>query len=94
MESLFKAKLEVFLAICIVLFSIIFIAVWVRLETLNSRMILDYDPWWFYRHAKNILENNFHLPKWDYLSYYPPGRPVNIYAGWSYTIALLSKYFN
>ncbi|MEM5811516.1 MAG: STT3 domain-containing protein [Candidatus Aenigmatarchaeota archaeon] len=94
MESLFKAKLETFLAICIVLFSIIFIAVWVRLETLNSRMVLDYDPWWFFRHAKNILENNFRLPKWDYLSYYPPGRPINIYAGWSYTIALLSKYFN
>ncbi|MCS7123664.1 MAG: STT3 domain-containing protein, partial [Candidatus Aenigmarchaeota archaeon] len=89
MEKLFKAFI-----IAIVLASIIYIAIWVRLETLDSKMVLNYDPWWFYRYAKDISENNFKLPKWDYLSYYPPGRPVTIFSGWSYTIALLSKLLN
>jgi hypothetical protein len=80
----------------IILLAIIFLAYEVRLTTSSTKLILDYDPWWFYRHAKVLLENNFVPPKWDYLSYYPPGRPYDFQLGWSYTIAffyLLFKFF-
>ncbi|MEM5809525.1 MAG: STT3 domain-containing protein [Candidatus Aenigmatarchaeota archaeon] len=66
---------------------IIYIAIYLRWSTSNFDIIFDYDPWWFYRHAKTLLENNFVPPKWDLLSYYPPGRPVDYQLGWSYTIA-------
>ena len=67
---------------------ILFLAIFLRWFTSNFNIIFDYDPWWFYRHAKNLLENNFIPQKWDILSYYPPGRPVDFYLGWSYTLAL------
>ncbi len=70
---------------------IIYLGVWVRLGTVNTTTVLDYDPWWWYRHAKEIVENNFHAPKWDLLSFYPPGRPVEPFQGWPYTIAFLYK---
>ena len=72
----------------LVLLAIIFLAYEVRLTTSSAKLILDYDPWWFYRHAKVLLENNFVPPKWDYLSYYPPGRPYDFQLGWPYTIAI------
>jgi len=72
----------------LILLIIIFIAYELRLTTSSAKLILDYDPWWFYRHAKVLLENNFVPPKWDYLSYYPPGRPYDFQLGWPYTIAI------
>ncbi len=73
----------------VLLGGIVYLSVWVRLSTISTPTVLDYDPWWFYRHAKMILENGFKMPAWDYLSFYPPGRPVEPFQGWSYTIALL-----
>jgi len=54
------------------------------MSTYGSKTILDYDPWWFYRHAVEILENNLIPPAWDLLSFYPPGRPNSALHGWSY----------
>jgi dolichyl-diphosphooligosaccharide--protein glycosyltransferase len=71
--------------------AIIYLAVWVRLSTINTPTVLDYDPFWFMRHAQEILQNNFIPPKWDTLSYFPPGRPYEKFLGWSYTIAIFFK---
>lgn len=70
-----------------ILLGIILLGIWLRLIGWNPNSILDFDPWWFFRHAQEILGNGFAPPKWDILSYYPPGRPVDYYLGWSYTIA-------
>ena len=70
---------------------IMYISVLVRISTLSSPTVLDYDPWYFYRQAENIIKNNMMIPKWDYLSYYPPGRPIEPYEGWPYTIAVFYK---
>lgn len=76
------------------LFAIIFLSVYVRLSTINTPTVLDYDPFYFFRYAKNILENNFRLPAWDILTYFPPGRPVQPLQGWPYTIAIFYKLLN
>lgn len=70
-----------------ILLGIIVVAVLVRMLNWDPNVILDYDPWWFFRHAQEILNNGFVPPKWDILSFYPPGRPVDYYLGWSYTLA-------
>ncbi len=67
---------------------IIFIGMAVRLTTLSAPTVLDYDPWWYYRHAIEIMNNNMQPPKWDLLSYYPPGRPFEPFLGWIYTMIL------
>ena len=69
------------------LLAIILIAAWIRALNWDPNIILDYDPWWFFRHAQEIIENGGISYKWDLLSFYPPGRPVDYYLGWSYTIA-------
>ena len=68
--------------------AIFFFAVYVRWSTSNFDYILDYDPWWFFRHAQELVQSSLIPPKWDILSYFPPGRPVDFYLGWSYTIAV------
>lgn len=73
---------------------IILISVYVRLGTINSPTVLDYDPFWFYRYAEDILKNGFRIPKWDILSFFPPGRPVEPFQGWPYTIAIFYKILN
>jgi len=75
----------------LVLLGIILVGIWLRLINWDPNNILDYDPWWFFRHAQEILDNGFLPPKWDILSYYPPGRPTDYYLGWSYTIAIFYK---
>ena len=80
------------IALIIFLF-IVYLTIYVRLGTLSSPTVLDYDPWWFYRHAKEIIENNFKPLKWDLLSFYPPGRPLEPTQGWSYTIAIFYEIF-
>lgn len=76
---------------------VVILGVFIRSSTLDSPTVLDYDPWWWYRHAKEIYDNNFHIPTWDVLSYYPPGRPYQLNQGWPFTIAIiyevLSKFF-
>ena len=73
---------------------VMYISVFVRSSTLDAPTVLDYDPWWWYRHAEALLENNMMMPKWDFLSHYPPGRPVEEFQGWSYTLAIMYKIFN
>jgi hypothetical protein len=63
-------------------------AVGLRWVTADFNVLLDADPWWFYRHAQEIYDGNFRAPAWDIQSYYPAGRPVTYYLGWSYTIAI------
>ncbi|MBI2542856.1 MAG: hypothetical protein HYW24_01600 [Candidatus Aenigmarchaeota archaeon] len=71
---------------------IIYLSVYVRSSTLSLPTILDYDPWYFYRYAKEIVENDYKIPAWDMLTYYPPGRPTQVSVGWPYTIAFLYKF--
>jgi len=85
-KSIVKYGLELLFLILIICF-----AVWTRLTTFKSPTILDYDPWFYYRYAKEILENNGIPPKWDLLSFFPPGRPMHIYLGWPYTIIFFYK---
>ncbi|MFQ6062466.1 MAG: STT3 domain-containing protein [Methanosarcinales archaeon] len=70
---------------------IAYISVWVRMGTYNAEVILDYDPWWFYRHAKEILENNMQPPQWDLLSFFPPGRPTQPAHGWTYLMVIFYR---
>jgi len=70
---------------------IIYLGVYVRFGTINSPTVLDYDPWYFYRYAKDIVDNGYKIPEWDILTYYPPGRPTQVSVGWPYTIAYLYK---
>lgn len=75
---------------------IAYLSVSVRLSTLSSPTVLDYDPWWFYRHAKEILENGYRVPEWDMLSYFPPGRPAEKFQGWPYTMVIfyeIARFF-
>ncbi|MEM5836463.1 MAG: STT3 domain-containing protein [Candidatus Aenigmatarchaeota archaeon] len=73
---------------------IIYFAIWVRLGTINTPTVLDYDPWWFYRYAKMILDNNYKLIAWDIQSFSFPGRPVGSFQGWPYTIIFFHKVLN
>jgi hypothetical protein len=84
-------KIKTSIAVSLGVAVIIFLAIWVRSSTINSKTVLDYDPFWYYRHAQDIENNNFSLPKWDELSYYPPGRPSETFSGWAYTIAIFHK---
>jgi asparagine N-glycosylation enzyme membrane subunit Stt3 len=42
-------------------------------------IVADYDPWWYYRHSVTVLKYWFDMPKWDILSFYPPGRPYEVH---------------
>lgn len=75
-----------FMLIALFLFS-----TWTRSGTLSSKVILDYDPWYYYRLAKDILENNLKRPEWDIETFFPPGRPFEKYVGWEYIIIFFYK---
>ena len=79
-----KYKKSILIVLALVLIS--FLGVWIRLSTISTPTVLDYDPWYFYRHAAMILNNNLLPPKWDVQSYFPPGRDFGNLNGWSYTI--------
>jgi dolichyl-diphosphooligosaccharide--protein glycosyltransferase len=70
---------------------IAWIAVWVRLGTINTPTVLDYDPWWFYRYAQMIVDNGLKLPSWDIQSFSQPGRPLDPFNGWPYTIVFFYR---
>lgn len=79
----------------LVLISLILIMIFayvVRSFTSYLEMPSDYDPWWWFRYAKEIVERwdkekKFVLADWDELSHFPPGRPA-FYWGYSYTLAI------
>lgn len=85
-----KAQIER-VAVILGLIFIAYLAYFVRAGTLSSPTVLDYDPWWFFRHTQEIVNNNFQPLKWDTLSYYPPGRPNDVRQGWPYTMAVFYK---
>jgi dolichyl-diphosphooligosaccharide--protein glycosyltransferase len=85
-KPLFEKSLPWFLLALITL-----IAAVVRMPTLSASTVLDYDPWWYYRHAIEIMNNSMVPPKWDLLSYYPPGRIFDPILGWEYTMILFYK---
>jgi len=89
-----KKKLIKPMPLLIALAIIIYLGIWVRLSTINTPTVLDYDPWWFYRYAKMILDNGLKLPKWDIQSFSFPGRPVSPFQGWPYTIVFFHKLLN
>jgi asparagine N-glycosylation enzyme membrane subunit Stt3 len=76
------------------LLTIMYLAGYTRSSTLSAPTVLDYDPWWWFRQAKRVVDNNFVLPKWDELSFYPPGRPTDFQNGWPYILAAMYKVFN
>lgn len=73
---------------------IAYLGVWTRLSSINSPTVLDYDPWWFYRYAQMILDNNLKLPSWDLQSYSLTGRTISLFHGWEYTIILFYYIIN
>ncbi len=84
-----KIKLKTIISL-VLLILVIFAATKSRLTNIPN-LVADYDPWWFYRHANEVLQNNLKPPKWDELSFYPPGRPFSTSAGWFYIIILFYK---
>lgn len=72
------------------IFLIMYIAFSIRTILVPST-VADYDPWWYYRHSLTVLKNGFSLPKWDILSFYPPGRPYERHQGLAYTLVLFYK---
>ena len=85
-------SISVSLIVIAALLTTMYLAIYVRSGTLSSPTVLDYDPWWFFRHAKEIVENGMVAPKWDELTYFPPGSPYERFMGWSYTLAYFYKF--
>ncbi|MEM7821690.1 MAG: STT3 domain-containing protein [Candidatus Aenigmatarchaeota archaeon] len=88
-----KIGLSNLIIACLLLITI-YLAIFTRTSTINTPTVLDYDPWWFYRYAKMILEYGFKLPKWDIQSFSFPGRPIAPFHGWAYTIVFFHKIMN
>jgi len=78
----------------LILLFIVYLGVYVRLSTVNAKQILDYDPWWHFRHTEELLQNNLMPMRWDILSYYPPGRPQEEQQGYYYLLAIGYKMLN
>ncbi|MEM5803965.1 MAG: STT3 domain-containing protein [Candidatus Aenigmatarchaeota archaeon] len=57
----------------------------------RTDIIADYDPWYFYRISEVLYKNNFKMPEWDLLSFFPPGRPFPKTLGYEYLVVLLYK---
>ncbi|MGH9910450.1 MAG: STT3 domain-containing protein, partial [Nitrososphaerales archaeon] len=72
----------------VILAAIVAIGIALRWVSADFQVLLGADPWWFYRHAQMIYDNNFQIPQWDIQSHFPPGRPVNDQQGWPYTLAI------
>jgi len=57
----------------------------------RTDIIADYDPWYFYRISELLYKNNFKIPEWDLLSFFPPGRPFPKTLGYEYFVVILYK---
>ena len=94
MKKMGTKKIEIKLSLIVIPIIVLFLflfTTWTRLGTMKDETVLDYDPWWQYRYAKMILENGMKIPKWDLLSFFPPGRPTNPALGWEYTMIFFYK---
>ncbi|MEM0333089.1 MAG: STT3 domain-containing protein [Candidatus Aenigmatarchaeota archaeon] len=85
LKSMAIGNLDVF-----ILLSIFYLGFYVRIINIPS-LVADYDPWWYYRHSLTVLERGFNYPKWDILSYYPPGRPYEKHMGVAFTLVFFYK---
>ena len=94
MKKMGTKKIEIKLSLIVIPIIVLFLflfTTWTRLGTMKDDTVLDYDPWWQYRYAKMILENGMKIPKWDLLSFFPPGRPTYTSLGWEYTMIFFYK---
>jgi len=73
-----------------ILLLIVYIGFYIR-SIYVPDIVADYDPWWYYRHSVTVLKYWFNMPKWDILSFYPPGRPYEVHLGVEYTLAIFYK---
>jgi dolichyl-diphosphooligosaccharide--protein glycosyltransferase len=73
-----------------ILLLIVYIGFYIR-SIYVPDIVADYDPHWYYRHSVTVLKYWFNMPKWDILSFYPPGRPYEIHLGVEYTLAIFYK---
>lgn len=77
----------------ILLLAIIMLGASVRMVYVPST-VADFDPWWYFRHSEDALNYGLNLPKWDILSYAPPGRPYIQFMGVEYMLAITYKIFS
>ncbi|MFH8080758.1 MAG: STT3 domain-containing protein [Candidatus Aenigmatarchaeota archaeon] len=86
-------KLKVGFKKAMIFFLILIMMGMVALSRLPGRtdIIADYDPWYFYRISELLYKNNFKMPEWDLLSFFPPGRPFPKTLGYEYFVVLLYK---
>ncbi len=82
------------LLIIFLILIIAYLGIWVRLSTINTPTVLDYDPWWFYRYARMILNNGLKVPKWDLQSFSLTGRGIALFQGWPYTMIFFYYFLN
>lgn len=79
----------------IILLAMILVAVNIRMYTLSTETLVSQaDPYFYLRHASEIIENNYKIPTWDSLSHGTPGRPFDKWSGWSYFIAIIYLTIN
>ena len=76
----------------LILLIIVFLGIALRLGPIDQPLLADYDPWYLYRKAELLLDNNLHPPDWDVLSHFPPGRPIGPrFLGWEYILVIFYK---
>ena len=63
-------------------------------QSTTNGLLLDYDPWWYFRHMEMIVKNNFVIPKWDIQSYWPPGRLFPTQVGYEYMSIFFWQIFS
>jgi len=73
-----------------ILLLIVYLGFYIRAINVPN-IVADYDPWWYYRHSLTVLNYWLNIPKWDILSFYPPGRPYEVHLGVEYTLAIFYK---
>lgn len=78
----------------LLLLGIIYFAIVVRIGSV-PKLVADYDPWWYYRHSVEIMKSGLlNRPKWDILSFYPPGRPYVNFLGVEYILIITYYIFS
>ena len=74
---------------------VISIGIYLRAKSYNPNYVQPMaDAWYFLRLSKEIISNGMLPPKWDYSSHWPYGRPLDVFHGWAYLLALFYKLFN
>jgi len=74
---------------------VISIGIYLRAKSYNPNYVQPMaDAWYFLRLSKEIISNGMLPPKWDYSSHWPYGRPLDVFHGWAYLLAIFYKLFN